>query len=74
MGEDCPVFDGLYEFCQLSTGGSVGMQYQPLSPHMYSYFIVNVHNVSTLAYLKIRIYESAKAVIVVQNKAHLHSV
>ena len=25
VGEDCPVFDGMYEFCQLSTGGSVGM-------------------------------------------------
>jgi len=24
VGEDCPVFDGLFEFCQLSTGGSVG--------------------------------------------------
>ena len=24
VGEDCPVFDGMYEFCQLSTGGSVG--------------------------------------------------
>lgn len=24
VGEDCPVFDGLYEFCQISTGGSVG--------------------------------------------------
>lgn len=24
MGEDCPVFDGLFEFCQLSVGGSVG--------------------------------------------------
>uniref|UniRef100_A0A2K5YS57 Histone deacetylase 1 n=1 Tax=Mandrillus leucophaeus TaxID=9568 RepID=A0A2K5YS57_MANLE len=23
LGEDCPVFDGLFEFCQLSTGGSV---------------------------------------------------
>lgn len=23
VGEDCPVFDGLYEFCQISTGGSV---------------------------------------------------
>ncbi|MGH0156740.1 UNVERIFIED_CONTAM: hypothetical protein FKN15_039354 [Acipenser sinensis] len=22
VGEDCPVFDGLFEFCQLSTGGS----------------------------------------------------
>ena len=24
VGEDCPVFDGLYEFCQLSCGGSIG--------------------------------------------------
>ncbi len=24
VGEDCPVFDGMYEFCQLSAGGSVG--------------------------------------------------
>lgn len=23
VGEDCPVFDGLFEFYQLSTGGSV---------------------------------------------------
>ena len=24
VGEDCPVFDGMYEFCQLSAGGSLG--------------------------------------------------
>lgn len=24
VGEDCPVFDGLYNFCQLSAGGSIG--------------------------------------------------
>lgn len=24
VGEDCPVFDGLFDFCQLSAGGSVG--------------------------------------------------
>ena len=23
VGEDCPVFDGMYEFCQLSSGGSI---------------------------------------------------
>jgi len=23
IGEDCPVFDGLYDFCQLSSGGSL---------------------------------------------------
>jgi len=24
VGEDCPVFDGLYEYCQAYTGGSIG--------------------------------------------------
>jgi len=24
VGEDCPVFDGMYQFCQISTGGSIG--------------------------------------------------
>ena len=24
VGEDCPVFDGLYEYCQTYTGGSLG--------------------------------------------------
>eukprot|EP01138_Halocafeteria_seosinensis_P016232 gb/GECG01016562.1/.p1 GENE.gb/GECG01016562.1/~~gb/GECG01016562.1/.p1 ORF type:complete len:128 (+),score=10.11 gb/GECG01016562.1/:1-384(+) len=24
VGEDCPVFDGLFEFCQLSCSGSMG--------------------------------------------------
>jgi histone deacetylase 1/2 len=24
VGEDCPVFDGLFEFCQISSSGSVG--------------------------------------------------
>jgi histone deacetylase 1/2 len=26
VGEDCPVFDGLYEFCKISSGGSLGLQ------------------------------------------------
>lgn len=30
VGEDCPVFDGLYEFCQLSGGGSIGLSTSPL--------------------------------------------
>jgi histone deacetylase 1/2 len=25
VGEDCPVFDGLFEFCSYSAGGSVGI-------------------------------------------------
>eukprot|EP01080_Neovahlkampfia_damariscottae_P010255 gene10255-2674_t len=24
VGDDCPIFDGLFEFCQLSAGGSIG--------------------------------------------------
>ncbi len=24
VGEDCPVFDGLFEFCQISASGSIG--------------------------------------------------
>ena len=24
VGEDCPVFDGLFEFCQIYTAGSIG--------------------------------------------------
>ena len=24
VGEDCPVFDGLFDFCQIYTSGSVG--------------------------------------------------
>lgn len=24
VGEDCPVFDGLFEFCQIYTSGSMG--------------------------------------------------
>lgn len=31
VGEDCPVFDGMYEFCQLSAGGSIG-RFLPLTP------------------------------------------
>uniref|UniRef100_A0A0N5AI77 Histone deacetylase n=1 Tax=Syphacia muris TaxID=451379 RepID=A0A0N5AI77_9BILA len=26
VGEDCPVFDGLYEFCQISSGGSIDIK------------------------------------------------
>lgn len=24
VGEDCPVFDGIFEFCQISASGSIG--------------------------------------------------
>jgi len=25
VGEDCPVFEGLFEYCQISAGGSIGI-------------------------------------------------
>lgn len=25
VGEDCPVFDGMFQFCQISAGGSMGI-------------------------------------------------
>lgn len=37
VGEDCPVFDGLYEFCQLSSGGSLCKQLFNLS-HFFRLF------------------------------------
>lgn len=40
VGEDCPVFDGLFEFCQLSGGGSVGTS---VSYFKSSYFILCIH-------------------------------
>lgn len=27
VGEDCPVFHGMYEFCQISAGGSLGTRF-----------------------------------------------
>lgn len=30
VGEDCPVFDGLFEFCQIYTSGSIGMYPSPI--------------------------------------------
>lgn len=34
VGEDCPVFDGLFEFCQLYASGSIGIE-----PHTYCIFM-----------------------------------
>lgn len=25
VGDDCPVFDGLFEYCSISAGGSMGL-------------------------------------------------
>lgn len=41
VGEDCPVFDGLYEFCQLSSGGSLCKIYFYFNLDNFFYFTIN---------------------------------
>lgn len=48
VGEDCPVFDGLFEFCQLSTGGSVGKCFYP-DELSVSYLVISTKFLSTSA-------------------------
>lgn len=38
VGEDCPVFDGLFEYCQIYTSGSIGNSHI----HMTTYILINV--------------------------------
>ena len=40
VGEDCPVFDGLFEFCQIYTSGSIGKK-----PCMYTVKTVLNHQI-----------------------------
>lgn len=28
MGDDCPIFDGLFEYCSISAGGSMGQYHR----------------------------------------------
>ncbi|KAG8143011.1 putative Histone deacetylase protein [Naja naja] len=48
VGEDCPVFDGLFEFCQLSAGGSVGANLIPFCNLRYHqrvlYVDIDIHH------------------------------
>lgn len=34
---DCPVWDGLYEFCSLSSGGSIGIALIVISYHLINH-------------------------------------
>ena len=43
VGDDCPVFDGLFEFCSISAGGSMGM----FSPTKHEGLMVAEHSSST---------------------------
>uniref|UniRef100_A0A8C1L2G9 Histone deacetylase n=1 Tax=Cyprinus carpio TaxID=7962 RepID=A0A8C1L2G9_CYPCA len=44
VGEDCPVFDGLFEFCQLSTGGSVGNFLLGMYHQRVLYIDIDIHH------------------------------
>jgi hypothetical protein len=49
VGEDCPVFDGLFEFCQISASGSIGeptVPDLPCSTAAHSCPISSAHAVS----------------------------
>jgi hypothetical protein len=32
VGDDCPVFDGLFDYCSISAGGSMGEQRSRIEP------------------------------------------
>ncbi len=40
---DCPVFDGLYDFCQMYTGGSIGTCDEYIPGHAPLFFFDNVN-------------------------------
>lgn len=37
IGEDCPAFEGLFEFCSISAGGSIGKLTTIIFPHVIVY-------------------------------------
>lgn len=65
MGEDCPVFDNLFEFCQIYAGGTIGTSVLFLLPTYYTFarheafslrlpavvFLVRAHFFSLLPYV-----------------------
>jgi len=49
VGEDCPVFEGLYEFCQISAGGSIGLPFSsPFSHLPISHLFSSLFSLSSL--------------------------
>jgi histone deacetylase 1/2 len=40
VGEDCPVFDGMYEYCRISAGGSIGNERLARAPPSASVLVV----------------------------------
>lgn len=34
VGDDCPIFDGLFEYCSISAGGSMGKLFSSFSRHV----------------------------------------
>lgn len=42
MGEDCPVFDNLFEFCQIYAGGTIGECQTSIVQAIYSLIILQL--------------------------------
>jgi hypothetical protein len=42
VGDDCPVFDGLFDYCSISAGGSMGTTHllSPFKDVLYDVFFV----------------------------------
>ena len=36
VGDDCPVFDGLFDYCSISAGGSMGVSLSSLARAFFS--------------------------------------
>ena len=74
VGEDCPVFDGLYEFCQLAIGGSVGKS----SSHTLIEHIRPVHkfdiDCSNLLLVFVRIFQGRIVIGLVQETVNKQNV
>ena len=53
MGDDCPVFDGLFEYCSISAGGSMGIELQLLIS--YSRLLINSMQRARLVFQEINV-------------------
>lgn len=40
VGDDCPVFDGLFDYCSISAGGSMGTRASTLDLKLARYLLI----------------------------------
>jgi histone deacetylase 1/2 len=66
VGEDCPVFDGLFEFCQIYTSGSIGtLNINLLNYSKYCQSISYIHyNMSIVQGGAVRLNEQSSDIVI----------